>query len=233
MPRRPRPTTTLNPRSLSPIHAGLRRANAVAARTWPGEPEGRQPVHTVYGGAHLFRADTARRLGSLALAALEEYAPDAGTLAAALQLDRGSDERSARRDDPSRVLAKLRSEPVEDFRIDFEDGYGNRPDAEEDGHAAVRGARGGRRPRGAARCRRSSAFASSRCRRELHARGLRTLDLFVTTLARRGRRAPAAELRRHDPEDPVAGPGRRRGRVRARVIERRLETAAPGASRSS
>ncbi|HMS60995.1 MAG TPA: hypothetical protein PKD63_01865, partial [Solirubrobacteraceae bacterium] len=31
--------------------------------------------------------------------------------------------------------AELVSEPVEDFRIDFEDGYGNRPSAEEDGHA--------------------------------------------------------------------------------------------------
>ena len=40
------------------------------------------------------------------------------------------------------MLAKLRSEPVEDFRIDFEDGYGNRPDEEEDGHA-----QGGRRAR--------------------------------------------------------------------------------------
>jgi len=35
----------------------------------------------------------------------------------------------------NRVLEKLKREPVEDFRIDFEDGYGNRPDAEEDGHA--------------------------------------------------------------------------------------------------
>ena len=37
----------------------------------------------------------------------------------------------------ARVLDKLRREPVEDFRIDFEDGYGNRPDAEEDGHAVA------------------------------------------------------------------------------------------------
>ena len=36
----------------------------------------------------------------------------------------------------ARVAEKLRREPVEDFRADFEDGYGNRPDAEEDGHAA-------------------------------------------------------------------------------------------------
>ena len=34
-----------------------------------------------------------------------------------------------------RVTEKLQREPVEDFRIDFEDGYGNRPDDEEDGHA--------------------------------------------------------------------------------------------------
>ena len=32
---------------------------------------------------------------------------------------------------------KLKREAVEDFRIDFEDGYGNRPDAEEDGHAVA------------------------------------------------------------------------------------------------
>jgi hypothetical protein len=51
-----------------------------------GAPEKRQPVHTVYGGAHLFRADTARRLGDTALRAMQEYAPDAATLAAAAGL---------------------------------------------------------------------------------------------------------------------------------------------------
>ena len=50
------------------------------ARAYPGEPEERQPVHTVYGGAHLFRADSAPKLGALALAALDEYAPDARVL---------------------------------------------------------------------------------------------------------------------------------------------------------
>lgn len=39
-----------------------------------------------------------------------------------------------------RVRAKLAREPVEDLRIDFEDGYGPRPDAEED-EAAARAAR--------------------------------------------------------------------------------------------
>jgi len=43
----------------------------------------------------------------------------------------------------NRVIEKLKREPVEDFRIDFEDGYGNRPDDEEDGHAASAGWRAG------------------------------------------------------------------------------------------
>ena len=89
-------------------------------------------MHTVYGGAHLFKADTARRLGALALRALEEYAPDAATFASAV----GLPDRLAPKSH-ERVREKLRREPVEDFRIDFEDGYGNRPDAEEDGHAVA------------------------------------------------------------------------------------------------
>lgn len=87
----------------------------------------RQPVHVIYGGAHLFKSDTTGKLGALAERALSEYAPDAATLAEALGL----------RDDLAaavynRVVEKLRREPVEDFRIDFEDGFGIRSDAEED-----------------------------------------------------------------------------------------------------
>ena len=78
---------SLSPRDLQPILRTLGRINAAAAGALPGEPEDRQPVHTVYGGAHLFRRDTARRLGDLALAALDEYAPDAAVLHEALQFD--------------------------------------------------------------------------------------------------------------------------------------------------
>jgi hypothetical protein len=73
-PSRPRPTLT--PRDLAPIVRKLKTVNGRVARAWPGEAEDRQPVHTVYGGAHLFRSDTARKLGELALAALDEHAPD-------------------------------------------------------------------------------------------------------------------------------------------------------------
>jgi hypothetical protein len=158
MLRNPRRSSgSLTPRDLQPLLRDLRKANAAIAKAWPGESEDRQPVHTVYGGAHLFRADSAQKLGALAIAALDEYAPDAKTFARALDLQSGDGDLSAFAETVrARVVAKLRREPVEDFRIDFEDGYGNRPDDEEDGHAGSASL-----PEA---CRRSSAFESSRCR---------------------------------------------------------------------
>lgn len=137
----------------------------------------RQPIHTVYGGAHLFRADTTEKLGALALAAMQEFAPDAATLAQVTGISPSLAEAVYRR-----VVEKLRREPVEDFRIDFEDGYGNRTDDEEDGHAAqaadevTAGMKPGRLP----------PFLGIRLKsfsEELLERSLRTLDIFLTTLA--------------------------------------------------
>jgi hypothetical protein len=174
---------SLTSRDLQPVLADLRRTNAAVARACPGESGDRQPTHTVYGGAHLFRSDSAPKLGALALAALDEYAPDARTLADALDLqseDGGGTEFAGTI--RARVVDKLRREPVEDFRIDFEDGYGNRPDDEEDGHArsaadqVAAGLAAGTLP----------PFVGIRVKpmsKELHARSLRTLDLFVTALA--------------------------------------------------
>lgn len=95
------------------------------------DTSGRQPVHTVYGGAQLFKAETPARLGSLALELIRTYTPDAASLAECLGLPAGDFAQSVF----DRTVAKLEREPVEDFRIDFEDGYGYRSDAEEDGHA--------------------------------------------------------------------------------------------------
>src|ERR1035437_8808154 len=95
--------------------------------------ESRQPVHTVFGGAHLFRADIVERFQSVALASLAAFAPDAATLGGALGL-----ESSALADAVfSRVREKLLREPVEDYRIDFEDGYGVRAATGEDRHAVA------------------------------------------------------------------------------------------------
>jgi citrate lyase beta subunit len=136
----------------------------------------RQPIHTVYGGAHLFKADTAARLGATALRALDEYAPDAATLAWVLGIAPAAAERVY-----ARVQEKLRREAVEDFRLDFEDGYGNRPDSEEDGHAesaaveVAAGAKNGTLP----------PFVGIRIKNlgdELRERALRTAHLFIERL---------------------------------------------------
>ena len=145
-------------------------------KRYPGESARRQPVHTVYGGAHLFKSDTAVRLGQLAVRSFEAFAPDAATFGAALDLPG-----HIRETIYERVGEKLTREAVEDFRIDFEDGYGTRPDAEEDGHAAsaaqevAKGMAAGT----------LSPFIGIRIKtfsEELHARSIRTLDLFLTTL---------------------------------------------------
>jgi len=192
----------------NPITESLSLSNGAFIRNYPGESGKRQPVHTVYGGAHLFKADSAQRLGKLALSSFAEYAPDFVVFARAIGLPLAddlpdvldyatglkhrleSDPEAVREENKaawlahtiySRVLEKLQREPVEDFRIDFEDGYGNRPDAEEDGHAestaieVVNGMNAGTLP----------PFIGIRIKpfnEELRTRSMRTLDIFVSTI---------------------------------------------------
>ena len=169
--------TSLQSDEIGRISAALSEANKAFMRHYPGESNRRQAVHTVYGGAHLFRADSAQKLGAVALRSLEEYAPDAETLAGALGFDTNIDKLYAR------IAEKLRREPVEDFRLDFEDGYGNRPDEEEDGHAesaageVARGLAAGTLP----------PFLGIRIKplnEDLRVRSIRTLDIFMTSLLR-------------------------------------------------
>lgn len=205
--------TTLPSESLQEITKRLDPAHAAFQKRYPGSSGARQPVHVVYGGAHLFRADTARHLGELALRSLDDYAPDFVTFAQAIALpgaerlpdspDTASAIAKSIEADPEavkkenrpawfahtlyrRVREKLRREPVEDLRIDFEDGYGNRPDDEEDGHAVAAavevasGANAGQLP----------PFIGIRIKpftEELRARSVRTLDIFLTELAAKTR----------------------------------------------
>ena len=156
----------------------LADANHAYKRRYPGESGARQPVHTVYGGAQLYKAETTNKLGELALRSVSEHAKDADGLARALGLSTagGLHERVY-----ARVVEKLEREPVEDFRIDFEDGFGNRPDAEED-ETAVRTAKELAR---AVKEGIAPPFVGIRIKplnEELKRRSVRTLDLFVTTL---------------------------------------------------
>ena len=173
--------TSLDNELLLEAAAALREANLAFAAAHPGEGPGRQPVHTVYGGAQLFTADTASKLGSVALRALDAYAPDADALGRALSIS----EHPALETIDRRVRDKLAREPIEDFRIDFEDGYGHRPDSEEDGHAA---AVAGELAKGM-RDHTLPPFIGMRIKplnEELRARSVRTLDLVYTALAESG-----------------------------------------------
>lgn len=176
---------------------------------YPADSFERQPVHTVYGGANLFKAGFATKLGDIALKTLDTYAPNYSVFARALGLP-GADTLPAnsielagltkaleedadkvRISNPpawlaftvyNRVLHKLKTEAIEDNRIDFEDGYGNRPDDEEDGHAAsaadevAKGMADKVLP----------PFIGIRIKTfsdECKARSIRTLDIFLTRLA--------------------------------------------------
>jgi citrate lyase beta subunit len=171
--------TTIPEHALAMFVDALDNANVRVAQRFPGDSPARQPVHVVYGGAHLFHANAAQKLGAVALRTLQEHAPDAPSLAAALGLDPALVERLY-----PRVVDKLTREPVEDFRIDFEDGFGNRPDREEDEHAqraageVAAGLRDGTMPP-------SIGIRIKPLNEELKRRSLRTFDLFLTRLLER------------------------------------------------
>jgi citrate lyase beta subunit len=185
----------------------LSTANIKFQKTYPGDKPDRQPVHTVYGGANLFKSDTCIRMGEVALRSLQSYAPNFVVLAKVLhlnghqhlphteseieQLTRKLErlEKEDRKTEPSwlsysvynKIIQKLKTEPLEDFRIDFEDGFGNRPDDEEDATAvqAAKELATGMRNKTV------SPFIGIRIKpftEDLKHRGVRTLDLFLTTL---------------------------------------------------
>lgn len=200
---------SLSAENLRGVTDRLRAANEEFATKYPGETGKRQPVHTVYGGAHLFRSDSSERLGALARRSLDQFAPDFLAFARAIDLPGAhelpdspadaddminaleNDPNRTRRENKSlwlaytiyrRINEKLRREPVEDFRIDFEDGYGNRPDVEEDAHAASAAYEVGEGKKHNT----LPPFIGIRIKplnEELRGRSIRTLDIFVSTLA--------------------------------------------------
>ncbi len=185
----------------------LKTANLKFQQTYPGDKPERQAVHTVYGGANLFKSDTTQKMGEVALRNLLTNAPNFVTLAKVLQLDGHEHlphteadiaDLTARLDKMTeaerkkeyawlsysvynKIIKKLKAEAIEDFRIDFEDGFGNRPDDEEDAtavNAANELALGMQNKT-------ISPFIGIRIKpftEDLKFRGVRTLDIFLTTL---------------------------------------------------
>lgn len=194
----------------------LGAANRKFQNIYPGDKPDRQAVHTVYGGANLFKSDTCIKMGETALNSLRNYAPDFVALAKVLKLEghehlpssiKEIEQLTKKMDAMSederkheyawlsysvynKMIKKLETEAVEDFRIDFEDGFGNRPDDEEDA-AAIKAANelaiGMQRKT-------ISPFIGIRIKpftEDLKARGTRTLDLFLTELlAKTGGKLP-------------------------------------------
>jgi citrate lyase beta subunit len=185
----------------------LQTANLAFQKKYPGDKPTRQAVHTVYGGANLFKSDTTVRMGEIALKNLQTYAPNFVALAKALQLHKHEHlpatekeietlvskldamSEAERKKESSwlaysvynKIVQKLQTEAVEDFRIDFEDGFGNRPDDEEDAtavNAANELATGMHNNT-------ISPFIGIRIKpftEDLKFRGVRTLDIFLSTL---------------------------------------------------
>ena len=158
---------------LTGLQRELTQAQADFTRRFPGDSGARQPVSVLYGGAHLFKSDTPQKLGALALKALHDFAPVPQAFHEAFGFSAPLAERVH-----ARVVAKLSAEPLEDLRVDFEDGYGHRSDDEEDAHARAVGeafAKAQLPPFSGVRVKPMSA--------ELGVRAVRTLELFLAPLS--------------------------------------------------
>ncbi len=178
-------------------------------RAAPPKTGTRTPIHVVYGGADRYTSDTAKKFGRLALRSIENYAPNFVEFAKAMWLS-GADTLPAYPDlilelesrltwEPdkvkvtnypawsawtiyNRVIQKLAHEPVEDFRIDFEDGYGIRSDEEEDSHCLSASEQLAITLRGTDAETVYCGFRIKSFHRATYDRSVRTLDLFISNL---------------------------------------------------
>ena len=186
----------------------LGKANKAFQLVYPGDKPDRQPVHTVYGGADLFASDSASKMGQAALKTLLNNAANFVEFAKAIELqgheqlpnDAAGVESLIKKMDSlspqdrkkeiawlsyttyNKVINKLKTEALEDFRIDFEDGFGNRSWEEEDATAVqaatevAKGMQNNTLP----------PFIGIRIKpftEDLKDRGSRTMDIFLTTLS--------------------------------------------------
>jgi citrate lyase beta subunit len=203
--------TKLQAADVASVIQDLAAANQKFLDYYPGINVARLPIHTLYGGAHLFTKETPLKLSRLAKKHFDQYAANFSELARALNLQ-GCEDLPTHVDEVeslakevgqsslpdrqiidhwiavevyARVSCKLGHEAIEDQRIDFEDGYGARADDEEDAHAY------------AAAVALATAHTESllppfigirikALTEETKHRSIRTLDLFLTTYAEQG-----------------------------------------------
>jgi citrate lyase beta subunit len=150
----------LPPEEIAAFVAALSTADEESKARYPGDRLTNQPVHTCYVPAHQFRPDIVTHWGNTALATLQANPLD---LPAPIR---------------ERVARKLATQPIEDLRIDFEDGYGT-PDDETEDADTIRAAQA--LPETPYIGLRVKSFDTPALRR----RAIRTLDVFLTELAPR------------------------------------------------
>ncbi|HLM05326.1 MAG TPA: aldolase [Blastococcus sp.] len=152
----------------------LTPTDALRLARYPGEWPERQPVHTCYVPADAVVPGLAASWGAAALASLDEHGlPDLGLDSALVE------------ELLPRVRRKLASEPVEDLRVDAEDGYRGAPDVEDDD--VRRAAELVAADRDAGTAPPSAGIRGKSLEPPTRHRGVRSLDLFLGALG--GRRA--------------------------------------------
>ncbi|MFB7842820.1 DUF6986 family protein [Microbacterium sp. NPDC056052] len=169
---------TLGEADLADIDARLAGTDTLLSTEYPGDDGSRQPVHTLYVPADRFRLDLPAQSGQAAAAAVAEFG---GTVALAQAVGLGA----LAAELAPLVDAKLEREPIEDLRLDFEDGYGARPDEEEDADAVL----AAERVAAAVAAGVAPPFIGIRFKcfeAPTRRRGIRTLDLFLSTLVANG-----------------------------------------------
>ncbi|OBF28092.1 aldolase/citrate lyase family protein [Mycobacterium sp. ACS4331] len=119
------PAYPIAPTLLARIDDLLTEVDAELAARYPGGGDDGQPVHTVYLSAAMADTDTPQRWGSAAVALLDQHRDLLVELADEAAVDE--------------VRTRLATAPIQDLRLDFEDGYGWRPDADEDRDALEAG----------------------------------------------------------------------------------------------
>lgn len=163
--------------AIQALDDALAPLDAWAAQRWPGGAALEQPIHTVYVPADQAAPGIARDWGRRALATLDAHAASPAALAGAVGLEVTEVE------DAWPLLRRALAEaPIQDLRVDLEDGYGPHADDEEDAHADAAAAvllAEAADSAGPRRCgiRHRSLEAATR------ARAVRTLDRVVGVLA--------------------------------------------------
>ncbi|MBH0778264.1 DUF6986 family protein [Nocardia bovistercoris] len=100
------------------VHGILDAVDAELRSRYPGSGTRAQPIHTAYVSADRVEVTTPAEWGTAAVAILDRHRNVLAGLDAT--------------DSLTAVRARLTDDPVQDLRIDFEDGYGFRSDDEED-----------------------------------------------------------------------------------------------------